>query len=105
MSTPRRKTAFKKFIEPVIPDAQKLTDELADFVHIEAKLPSADKNYLPAELFKISTEQNREQIIDYLQEVRRSIATIDLAFYAYRDMQTCDWAPSLKQPSSEIMSR
>jgi hypothetical protein len=96
MRTTQGKTAFKKFIEPVIPDAQKLTDELADFVRIEAKLPSADKNYLPAEPLKISTEQNREQIIDYLQEVRRSIATADLAFYAYRDMQTCDWAPFIK---------
>ncbi len=96
MRTPQGKAAFKKFIEPVIPGAQKFVDELADFVHIEAKLPSADKNYLPAEPLKISLEQSREQIIDYLQEARRSNSTADLAFYAYRDMETCDWVPFIK---------
>jgi len=90
------RAAMRKYIEPVIPDAQRFVDELADFVHVEAKLPAAEKNYLPTEPIEISVEQSREQIIDYLQQVRRSNLTADLAFYAYRDMETCDWAPFVK---------
>jgi hypothetical protein len=90
------KTAFTKFIEPVIPDAQRFVDELADFVHIEAKLPPSDKNFLPVEPIEISAEQSREQIIDYLHKVRRSNITADLAFYSYRDMESCNWLPFVK---------
>jgi len=90
------KTAFRKFIEPVIPDAQRFVDELADFVHIEARLPASDKNFLPAEPIEISVEQSREQIIDYLQHVRQSNPTAELAFYSYRDMESCNWLPFVK---------
>jgi hypothetical protein len=90
------KAALKKYLESAVPDAQQLVDELADFVHTEAKLPSAEKNYTPAEPLKIGTEQSREQIIDYLQQIRSSNTTADLAFYAYRDMDSCDWAPFIK---------
>ena len=90
------KTAFRKFIEPTIPEAQKFVDRLADFVHTEAKLPALDKNYLPTGPIEISVEQSREQIIDYLQQVRRNNPTADLAFYSYRDMESCDWVPFIK---------
>jgi len=93
---PDGKTALRKYIEPTVPDAQKFVDELADFVHIEAKLPAVEKNYLPAEPIEITVEQSRKQIIDYLQQVRRSNPTADLAFYTHRDMESCDWAPFIK---------
>ncbi len=85
-----------KYLEPVISDAQRLVDELADFMHTEAKLPALDKNFLSSEPIEISTEQSREQIIEYLQGIRNNNVTADLAFYAYRDMQSCDWAPFIK---------
>jgi hypothetical protein len=69
---------------------------LADFVYIEAKLPTLEKNYLPTVPIELSTEQSREQIIDYLQQLRPSSPTADLAFYAHRDMESCDWAPFIK---------
>ncbi|MCH7556801.1 MAG: hypothetical protein IIB56_05015 [Planctomycetes bacterium] len=90
------KTAFRKFIEQVIPEAQRFVDELADFIHIEARLPASDKNFLPAEPIEISVEQSREQIIDYLQQVRQSNPTAELAFYSYRDMESCNWLPFVK---------
>jgi len=90
------KTAFTKFIEPFIPDAQRFVDELADFIHIEARLPASDKNFLPAEPIEISVKQSREQIIDYLQHARQSNPTVDLAFYSYRDMESCNWLPFVK---------
>jgi len=93
---PRGKKALRKFVESVIPDAQQFVDKLADFVHTEAKLPGLDKNFVASEPIEISVKQDRQQIIDYLQGKRRSNLTADLAFYAYRDMETCDWSPFIK---------
>ena len=90
------KGTFRKFIEPVIPEAQRFVDELADFIHTEARLPTSDKNFLPAEPIEISVEHSREQIIDYLQQVRQSNPTAELAFYSYRDMESCNWLPFVK---------
>jgi hypothetical protein len=90
------KAAFRKYVEPVIPEAQRFVDELADFMHIEVKLPASDKNFLPAEPIEISVEQSREQIIDYLKQVRQSNSTADLAFYSYRDMESCNWLPFVR---------
>ena len=87
---------LRKYIEPVISDAQRFVDELADFMQIEAKLPAFDKKFTPADPIEISVDQSREQIIDYLQQVRQRNSTADLAFYAYRDMESCDWAPFVK---------
>ena len=88
--------ALRKYLELVIPDAQQLVEELANFMHTEAKLPALDKNFLSSEPIEISTEQSREEVIDYLQSIRQGNTTADLAFYAYRDMESCDWAPFIK---------
>ena len=88
--------SFRKFVEPIIPDAEQFMDKLADFLHADAKLPASDKNFLPAEPIEISVDQSREEIIDYLHRKRRGSSTADLAFYAYRDMETCDWVPFIK---------
>jgi hypothetical protein len=96
LKNPVGKTALRNFLELIIPDAQKFVDELADFVHIEAKLPLPDKNFIPVEPIKIPADYTREQIIDYLRQIRQSNTTADLAFYAYRDMESCDWVPFVK---------
>ena len=96
LTNPEAKTALRKFFEPVIPDTNKLLAELVDFLHTDAKLPTAGKNYIPADPVKIDVEQNRLQIIDYLHSIRHSNTTADLAFYAYRDMESCDWSPFIK---------
>jgi len=93
---PQSKEALGRFIKPFISDAQKFVDELADFIYIEAKIPSPSKNFVATLPIKISVEQSREQIIDYLRNIRETNSTADLAFYAYRDMETCDWAPFVK---------
>ncbi len=93
---PAGRAALERFIEPTIADAQKFVSELADFVHAEAKLPTADKNFVPTVPIEISVDMDREHIIDYLQRLRRQHSTADLAFYVYRDMETCDWTPFVK---------
>jgi hypothetical protein len=90
------KVALTAFLGPVMPEVEKFVDGLAEFVHCEPKLPSQEKNYLQCPPIEISVDWTREQIIDYLQSVRDKSTTADLAFYAYRDMETCDWLPFLK---------
>jgi len=96
LRTDQGKSAFLKFVEPVIPDAESFMDDLVSFSHTEAKLPGHDKNFLPPDPIEISPEQGREKIIDYLRHKRQSNTTADLAFYAYRDMESCRWAPFVK---------
>jgi hypothetical protein len=93
---PEGKTALREFMEAVIPEAQQFVEKLADFVHIEARLPTSEKNYLPSVPIGISPDQSREEIINYLQGIRRRSSTADLAFYVYRDMESCDWTPFIK---------
>ncbi|OHB55306.1 MAG: hypothetical protein A2173_08700 [Planctomycetes bacterium RBG_13_44_8b] len=101
-----------KVLSDYIPEAGKFVAELYDFLHIEPKLPApsavrqsspqagsgqaGDKNYIPAEPIKISPDMSREDIIDYLRSIRDKNLTADLAFYAYRDMESCDWEPFVK---------
>ncbi|HUT29000.1 MAG TPA: hypothetical protein VMX13_04325 [Sedimentisphaerales bacterium] len=93
LTNPDHRHALAEFFQPVIPDAAQLVEKLADFTHIEPRLPSAEKNYVPAPQINVPTDYSRQQIIDYLQKLRTDNVTADLAFYAYRDMQSCDWAP------------
>ena len=90
------KSALREFVEPIIPDAGQFVNKLANFLHTEAKLPALDKNFLPADAIEITVEQSRERIIDYLQQKRRNNSTADLAFYAYRDVESCNWVPFVK---------
>ena len=86
----RDRTALKAFIESVVPNAEEFVNRLADFTSTQASLPSPDKTFLPPDPLEITTGQTREQIIDYLRLKRQSNVTANLAFYAYRDMETCD---------------
>ena len=90
------RSAVREFVESVIADAEQFVNKLADFVYTEAKLPALEKNFLPTEPLRISVEQGRQEIIEYLQRERQRNCTADLAFYAYRDMESCDWAPFVK---------
>jgi hypothetical protein len=85
-----------KVLKEYIPDSEKFVEELYHFLHIEPKLPGNDRNYIPAEPIKITSDMSREQIIEYLKSIRDKNTTADLAFYAYRDMANCDWQPYIK---------
>lgn len=84
------------YLNPHIPGAEIFVELLADYVHTEAKLPSMDKVYMPNKPITLSVDQSREEIIEYLQDLRGKNMTADLSFYAYRDMENCDWAPFIK---------
>jgi len=85
-----------RFLAPFVPDAGKLIADLIDFLKITAQLPLEQKQYEKTEPLIISTDWSREQIINYLRSMRDKSPTADLAFYAWRDMNSCDWRPFLK---------
>ena len=96
LRTAEGRSALRAFAETVIPDVEQFIGDLADFLHTEAKLPGLEKNFLPTQALRISVEQDRQEIIEYLQDERQRNCTADLAFYAYRDMESCDWDPFVK---------
>jgi hypothetical protein len=88
--------AMRKFLEPTIPEAAKFVEDLVNFVHIRANVPESNKNFTNGQTIEISPDWDRDQIIDYLRDIRSHNVTADLAFYAYRDMESCDWRPFMK---------
>ncbi len=87
---------LRAFMQGTIPEADKFIADIANFVHIEPKLPARDKSFKSAGAIELSVDQSREEIIEHLRSQRRSNRVADLAFYAYRDMETCDWRPFVK---------
>ncbi len=96
LRNPESRSAFREFISPVISDSEQFVDELADFLHTDANLPASDKNFLPSEAIEVKVGQTRQEIIEYLESQREKNVTADLAFYAYRDMSSCQWDPFVK---------
>ncbi len=94
--TAQGREALKKFLAPISHEAPELVEQLANFVHIEAKLPAQTKRYAATEPVRVSIDQSREEIIESLRSQRCSNPVVDLAFYAFRDMETCDWRPFIK---------
>jgi len=82
---------LSSYLKPFVPDADRFVAELADFLRLQVKLPGPDKNFVAAGPIEISPEKTRTEIIEYLKSIRKSNTTADLAFYAYRDVQSCDW--------------
>lgn len=93
---PRGQEALRRFFEDVIPEADALVDDLADFVHIQPRLPEGERNFTESQPIRLSPEMSREEIIEYLRGLRTHNLTADLAFYAFRDMDECDWRPFVK---------
>lgn len=96
IGNPADRLKLARFLSPLVPDAEKLVEELRQFLHIDPRLPSPQKQVEPAEPIRISPDWSREEIVDYLESLRSKSSTADLAFYAYRDMTRCRWEPFLK---------
>jgi hypothetical protein len=89
---------------PKLSENKSFIHDFKRFVHTEPKLPSSKKEFSPSYHLTISPFQSREEIIDYLSTFRHPSSiihqplsvTADLAFYAGRFMDSCDWEPFLK---------
>ncbi|MHC4265725.1 MAG: hypothetical protein ACYSUK_07320 [Planctomycetota bacterium] len=93
LRTEKGKQLLKEFVQPIVPDSGRFVEKLSDFLIVEAKLPTSKKNYNSSHPIKIDPDWNRDQVVAYLQKIRKQNTAADLAFYAYRDMETCDWLP------------
>ena len=85
-----------RFLAPFVQDAEQWVAELLDFLHLDPRLPDPNKRFHTVEPIRISPDWSREEIIDYLESIRDKNPTVELAFYAYRDMTRCDWRPFVK---------
>jgi hypothetical protein len=94
--TAQGRALLTQYLQPMVPNARQLVDELADFLCVRPSIPSPEKKYLPSKPIQIGLGIGREEIIDYLRQIRSTSTTADLAFYAYRDMETSDWGPFIK---------
>jgi len=81
---------------PMLTSNQEYMADLKKFVHTIPRLPSANKFFSESLPINLSVTQSREEIITYLSEIRPASTTVDLAFYAGRFMDSCDWEPFLK---------
>lgn len=102
--------AFKNYLQPLIPEVDVFISEFLGFMKTVPKLPSIDKNYHSQTPIELDTEMSRQQVIEYMQSIRDSNVTADLAFYAYRDMERCHWQPFIyaaikRNPVSIEMAR
>lgn len=93
---PRGREMLRKVLGPIIPEVDKLIDDLVNFVHIDAQLPEGDRTFTNAGTIQLSTEQSREEIVEYLRQLRPHNTVVDLAFHAFRDMESCSWEPFVK---------
>ena len=82
-------TEFEKVI-------QEMFEELNNFIFIDPKIPDPEKTYSVTEKLKITTENDREEIINLITDQKDTSETAQLALYVYRDMDKIDWRPFIK---------
>lgn len=69
---------------------------LYEFCYLEPRLPEKNKKFVKNQRINITNDMSREEVISYLEEIRETNITADLAFYAYRDFSRTDWTPFMK---------
>ncbi len=90
---------------PALTPNEAFFDDLKRFVHTVPRLPSSRKAFVPATAVVLHPGQSREEITASLMQLRQpdpqhpasaGSMVADLAFYAARRMDVCDWKPFLK---------
>lgn len=77
-------------------NVEEVVSDLLAFCSIKPNLPQTDKQWAASQPLLIERGMSREQIVDYLQSMRATSETADLAFTAYRDLACSPWKPFLK---------
>ncbi|MFC1764337.1 hypothetical protein ACFL6U_19970 [Planctomycetota bacterium] len=90
------RTLLVRLLGEVIDDAEQLVNELTEYVTLEPRLPAPDKTFVNGAPLPLTPGMSREEVITTLSTFREANITVDLAFYAYRDMTQCDWRPFIK---------
>ena len=78
-------------------DAPKLIAQLRTFLTIKPRLPQYQhKQVQNIEPIALRPDMARDEVVAVLAAQRHINQTVDLAFYAARDMSSCDWHPFIK---------
>lgn len=77
---------------------KEIVSSFFNFCNLTPRLPDeeTEKTFVESQVINITKDMTRIDIINYLQTIRENNVTADLAFYAYRDFSTIDWAPFVK---------
>ncbi len=81
---------------PVLRENHEFITDLKKFVHLVPRIPSENRTFSSAHHITILTSDSREEIITKVGSMRSTNPSADLAFYAGRFMDSCDWKPFLK---------
>ncbi len=87
---------LKEYLKGHVREIDDFLESLVDFMYSDPALPSMEKQFSKTDPIIIDPAWSREQVIEYLQSLPATNQTVDLAFYAYRDMETCNWEPFVK---------
>lgn len=78
--------------------SRNIIQTLIDFARLQPRLPDMGQKegMLPVHGIDLDAKMDRQEIISFLDSIRSRNRTVDLAFYAFRDMSRCAWEPFLK---------
>ncbi len=79
-------------------NAEWAIESLIRFCHVEPRLPDpAGRHFIPqGEPLGLTAEMTRDDVIARLDSIRGGNSVVDLAFYAYRDLNRTEAAPFVK---------
>ena len=79
-------------------DSARAMEHLIKFCHVEPRIPPASQRSFTSatESLGITRDMTRDQVIGRLESLRGTMPVVDLAFYAYRDLNRTDYKPFLK---------
>ncbi|MGC9518286.1 MAG: hypothetical protein ACP5FP_01320 [Desulfuromonadaceae bacterium] len=72
-----------------------LIEDLRSFIEVTPRLPELEAKQLKFSTPAVTLEpgMERAEVLEALHQQRERSSMVDLAFYAYRDMNTCAWEP------------
>jgi hypothetical protein len=81
---------------PELKDHEDFVSDFKKFVHLVPRIPSENKTFSLPRYLAISPLSSREEIVAIVSSMRSTNPSADLAFYAGRFMDSCDWKPFFK---------
>jgi hypothetical protein len=69
---------------------------LADFLHVNPRLPVPKSPFTQTEVLDIHTGMSRQEIMDYISDKAESQEPALLSLYAFRQMDRISWKPFIK---------
>ncbi|MCK5242747.1 hypothetical protein KAR34_09870 [bacterium] len=79
-----------------LPELDALCEKLKAFICTQPRLPNPEKIYVATQPIQIHPRMSRETIIEHLNGLREKNPTVDLAFYARRQVDAKGWDYFLK---------